>query len=140
MFQIIRRQESQIYSWILFFNPMDRYIWLMLVLHSLFLVVIMRLFGWYYNRISKLREKSIMGNILEQMKHYLAMCSSYFGGSCGSMPHDDKSALKEVKPRGFQAVIYILTRKVGKSCASSNFQSVKVNYTCDPTVATSKIA
>ena len=142
MFQIIRRQESENYSWILFLNPMNRYLWMMLGLHSLFLVVIVWSFWWCYNRkmSSTSGQKEKMPSIQEQAQHYLAVCSSYLGGSSGAMPHDDKSALKEVKPRGFQAVIYILTWKVGKSCASSNFQSVKVNYTCDPTVATSKIA
>lgn len=96
IFQIIRRQESKNYSWVLFLNPMNPYLWMMLGLHSVFLVIVMRIFWWYYNRSkSTLNRKGKMPLIQEQVQHYLTMCSSYMGGGCGVMPHDDKSAIKE---------------------------------------------
>ena len=102
IFQVIRRQESQIYSWILFLSPMNQSLWIGLVVHSLFVLVILWSFWRHYSRSSSVqRAKSIMQLIQEQIQHYLTMCSSYLGRSCGPMPHDHKSSVKV----GFQQAI-----------------------------------
>lgn len=128
IFQIIRKHESQIYSWILFLNPMDQYLWIMLVLHSLFLVVILWSFWWYYNRTSEQKEKSIMQSIQEQVQHYLTMCSSYLGRSCGSMPHDNKSSIKEGTQSVFKHAIYTFRCYVVICAVRSHLKSCGFNY------------
>lgn len=112
-FQMIKRHESENYSWTLFLNPMNQYLWIMLGLHSIFLAVILQLFWCYFkkNVRSNSEQMEEVPPFHKQVQHHITMCSSYLGQSCGAMPYDDKSAIKEGKLRGCQATYFNLSRR-----------------------------
>ena len=93
--QVIRRQDKERSDWGLFVKPFSKYLWTTLVLHSLVIVVILKLFWWRFNRLMSQQTKMTkMERGMETVKYYLMISSAYMGRSYNGMQHDTRTSIK----------------------------------------------
>ena len=93
--QVIKRHEEENNAWYLFLRPLNMELWMALTLHSLILIMTLRLFWCYYNRkMNGGQDVSIRKIVFGTFKYYLILSSSYLGKGYANMPHTKESTVK----------------------------------------------
>ena len=94
--QVFRRHDNERVDWTLYLKPIQKYLWIALLLHSLILVIGLSVFFCHYDK--KLQIQTPQSRIevcIETVKHYFMISSSYLGRSYAEVPHNKMTSIKE---------------------------------------------
>ena len=83
-------------AWSLFIKPLSTQLWAALALHSLFLIIILRVMWLYYDRLLMVKIASIMEYGCEAVQYWIVLSASYLGIGFTKMPHNRQSAVKVI--------------------------------------------
>ena len=75
-------------TWSLFIKPLSMQLWAALALHSLILIVILRILWFHYDRkMPVVNSPSIVECGIETIQHYIMLSATYLGNGYTQMPH-----------------------------------------------------
>ena len=82
-------------AWSLFIKPLSMQLWAALTLHSLILIVILRILWWHYDRkMPGVNNASIVECGFKTIQYYVMLCAAYLGNGYAQMPHNRQFVTK----------------------------------------------
>ena len=93
---MINKKDNEVLDWTLFVDPMSDMLWLVIVIHAIFLVFVLRLFWLYHDKIGLLQVSSDR-RIFKILQDFFVFLSANLGRSHPVMKHEDKSTIKGLR-------------------------------------------